>query len=95
MLVLLEGHGGRRGEVGELDVEVEGEEGLGLEGGFYEAALVDGHGDVAFVLAVSLAGGEELAGGAGGGVGVEGVGDLHWLAICNKEEWVQFFHCLK
>ena len=86
MLVLLEGHRGRRTQVGELDVEIEGQEGLGLEGGFDEAAVVDGHSDIALVYAVGLAGGEELAGGAGRGVGVERVGDLHWLAICNNEE---------
>ena len=79
LLVLLEGDGGRGGQVGELDVEVEGEEGLGLEGGFDEAAVVDGDGDIALVHAVGLAGGEQLARGAGRSVGVKRVGDLHRL----------------
>lgn len=86
MLVLLEGHRGRGTQVRELDVEIEGQEGLGLEGGFDEAAVVDGHSDITLVDAVGLAGGEELAGGARRSVGVERVGDLHWLAICNNEE---------
>ena len=71
LFALLEGDGRRRELKGEFEVKIEGKVGLGPAGGFDQAVLVNGGGDVALIAPAGLAGEEQLAEGTWGVAAVE------------------------